>query len=65
MPHRPGRGGFDPEAAEATRAYRYQQRRRVTVILLIATVAFTVAALVLVSWLWFGAASASGCSSGT
>ena len=33
VPHRPGRGGFDPEAAEATRAYRYQQRRRVTLIL--------------------------------
>jgi uncharacterized membrane protein YciS (DUF1049 family) len=56
VPHRPGRGGFDPEAAEATRAYRYQQRRRVTLILLVATVAFTVAALVLINWLWFGAA---------
>lgn len=55
LPHRPGRGGFDPEAAEATRAFRYQQRRRVTLILLVATVAFTVAALVLINWLWFGA----------
>ena len=36
VPRRPGRGGFDPEAAEATRAYRYQQRRRVALILLIA-----------------------------
>ena len=56
VPHRPGRGGFDPEAAEATRAYRYQQRRRVTLILLVATVAFTGAAFLLINWLWLGAA---------
>ena len=56
VPHRPGRGGFDPEAAEATRAYRYQQRRRVTMILTIATVAFTVTAALLLNWLWIGAA---------
>ena len=55
VPHRPGRGGFDPEAAEATRSYRYQQRRRVTLILLVATVAFTLAAVVMINWLWFGA----------
>jgi hypothetical protein len=56
VPHRPGRGGFDPEAAEATRAYRYQQRRRVALILLVATVAFSVAAPLVTTWLWFGAA---------
>ena len=56
VPRRPGRGGFDPEAAEATRAYRYQQRRRITLILLIATVAFSVTAFLFVSWLWIGAA---------
>lgn len=56
VPRRPGRGGFDPEAAEATRAYRYQQRRRVALILLVATAAFTVLALLLVNWLWVGAA---------
>ena len=55
VPHRPGRGGFDPDAAEATRAYRYQQRRRVTLILVVATVVCTSAAILLVSWLWFGA----------
>ena len=55
VPRRPGRGGFDPEAAEATRAYRYQQRRRVALVLLIATVAFTVTSLVLFSWLSVGA----------
>ena len=56
VPRRPARGGFDPEAGEATRAYRYQQRRRITLILLIATVAFSVAAFLFVSWLWIGAA---------
>ena len=56
VPHRPGRGGFDLEAAEATRAYRYQQRRRVTMILTIATVAFTVTAALLLNWLWIGGA---------
>ena len=56
VPRRPGRGGFDPEAAEATRAYRYQQRRRITLILLIATIAFSVTAFLFVSWLWIGAA---------
>jgi hypothetical protein len=55
VPHRPGRGGFDPEAAEATRAYRYRQRRRVTLILLIATVGFSVAAALVLNWLWIGA----------
>ncbi|MET0966217.1 MAG: hypothetical protein ABWZ02_07470, partial [Nakamurella sp.] len=38
VPHRRGRGGFDPEAAEVTRAYKYQQRRRVTLILFLSTV---------------------------
>ena len=56
LPRRSGRGGFDPEAAEATRAYRYQQRRRVALVLLIATVAFTLASLLVVSALWIGAA---------
>jgi hypothetical protein len=55
VPQRRGRGGFDPEAAEATRAFRYQQRRRITLILLLATVAFSVAAALIVSWLWVGA----------
>lgn len=56
VPRRPGRGGFDPEAAEATRAFRYQQRRRVAMILLIATVAFALGAALAISWLWVGAA---------
>ncbi len=56
LPRRAGRGGFDPEAAEATRAYRYQQRRRVALVLLIATAAFTLVSVLVASWLWVGAA---------
>lgn len=55
VPRRPGRGGYDPEAAEATRAYRYQQRRRVTLALLIASVAFSVLALLVLPLLWVAA----------
>lgn len=55
VPRRPGRGGYDPEAAEATRAYRYRQRRRITFVLLIATVVFSLAALLTVSVFWVGA----------
>jgi len=55
VPRRPGRGGYDPEAAEATRAYRFRQRRRITFVLLIATVVFTLAALLTVSVFWVGA----------
>lgn len=54
-PRRRGRGGYDPEAAEATRAYKYRQRRRVTMVLAGATVLFAVVALLLASWLWAGA----------
>lgn len=55
VPRRSGRGGFDPEAAEATRAYRYQQRRRVTLALLIATVVFALGAIAATSVLWWPA----------
>ncbi|MET0862782.1 MAG: gephyrin-like molybdotransferase receptor GlpR, partial [Nakamurella sp.] len=55
VPLRRGRGGFDPEAAEVTRAYKYQQRRRVTLILFLSTVVFTLAAMSLINWLWVGA----------
>lgn len=54
-PRRRGRGGYDPEAAEATRAYKYRQRRRVSLVLAAATVLFTLAAFLLFSWLWVGA----------
>ncbi|WP_395729812.1 gephyrin-like molybdotransferase receptor GlpR [Nakamurella sp.] len=55
-PRRRGRGGYDPEAAEATRAYKYRQRRRVTLALTAAFVLFSVVAVLLASWLWVGAA---------
>lgn len=55
VPNRRGRGGFDPEAAEVTRAYKYRQRRRVSLILFLSTVVFILAAVLLVNWLWFGA----------
>ncbi len=56
VPQRHGRGGYDPEAAEATRHYRYQRRRRVTAVLALLTLIFVVAALLLAKVLWIGAA---------
>ena len=56
IPRRPGRGGFDPEAAEAARKYRYSRRRRVTVVLLLATIVCAVVAYFLQPMLWIGAA---------
>lgn len=35
VPQRAGRGGYDPEMAERARAYRFQQRRRVALSLLV------------------------------
>jgi hypothetical protein len=55
IPRRSGRGGYDPEAAEATRAYRYRQRRRITLVLLLSTVAFSLAAALIMSFLGVGA----------
>lgn len=54
VPRRHGRGGYDPDAAELARAYRYSRRRRVTVILLLATIAFSVAAYLFQPVLWSG-----------
>lgn len=56
VPQRRGRGGYDPEAAEATRHYRYQRRRRVTAVLALLTLVFVVAAVLLAPVLWIGAA---------
>ena len=56
VPRRPGRGGYDPDAAEVARAYRYSRRRRVTVVLLLATVAFSAGAYFVKPVLWSGAA---------
>ncbi len=56
VPRRHGRGGFDPDAAEIARAYRYSRRRRITVILLLATIAFSAAAYLVKPVLWSGTA---------
>ena len=55
VPQRHGRGGYDPEAAEATRHYRYQRRRRITAVLALLTLVFVVAAILLARSLWIGA----------
>lgn len=55
VPRRAGRGGFDPDAAEATRAYKYQQRRRVSLVLLVATVVFALGAILASGVLWWPA----------
>lgn len=55
VPRRRGRGGYDPEAAEAARAYRYSRRRKVALVLLVATLVFSAAAYFISSLLWAGA----------
>ena len=56
VPRRPGRGGYDPDAAEIARRYRYSRRRRVAVVLLLATIAFSLAAYFVEPILWVGTA---------
>ncbi len=56
VPRRPGRGGYDPDAAEIARAYRYSRRRRVAVVLLVAAVVFAVGAYLFMPVLWCGTA---------
>lgn len=56
VPRRHGRGGYDPDAAELARAYRYSRRRRVTVILLVVTIVFAAAAYLFKPMLWSGTA---------
>ena len=55
IPQRRGRGGYDPDAAARVKAYRYIQRRRVTAVMLLATIAFSlVAYLAKLPVLWSG-----------
>ena len=54
VPRRPGRGGYDPDAAEIARAYKYSRRRRVTVALLLAALVFSAAAYLFEPVLWSG-----------
>ena len=56
VPRRRGRGGYDPDAAEVSRAYKYSRRRRITMILLLATLVFAAAAYVFKPVLWSGTA---------
>ncbi|MEV4310737.1 gephyrin-like molybdotransferase receptor GlpR [Actinocrispum sp. NPDC049592] len=52
--YRPGRGGFDPEAAALTARARYAARQRVVVVLLLLAVGSAVAAGVLYPMAWIG-----------
>ncbi|MFC7612889.1 gephyrin-like molybdotransferase receptor GlpR [Actinokineospora soli] len=51
--YRPGRGGFDPDAAARAARAKYAFRQRVVVLMLVAAVATAVAAGMAVSWLWW------------
>ncbi|OXM65346.1 divisome protein SepX/GlpR [Amycolatopsis vastitatis] len=52
--YRPGRGGFDPEAAEIAARAKYSFRQRVVVILLVIAVATAVVAGFVVPLAWWG-----------
>ncbi|MBB3050458.1 hypothetical protein FHS23_001453 [Prauserella isguenensis] len=51
--YRPGRGGFDPEAAEMNARAKYAYRQRVVLFLLIAAVASAVVAAAVLPMLWW------------
>lgn len=53
-PNRRGRGGFDPEQAAATAAYRYRRRRFVTLLLAVLTLGLAAGAAMISSALWIG-----------
>ncbi|MDQ6656666.1 MAG: hypothetical protein M3Z00_00270 [Actinomycetota bacterium] len=53
-PGRHGRGGFDPEHAAATAAYRYRRRRFVSLLLLVLTLGLAAGAVMLNPTLWIG-----------
>lgn len=53
IPRRPGRGTFDPEAAERARAYKFARRRKVMLGLLLAIVASIVGAVLLATQFWY------------
>jgi hypothetical protein len=54
IPRRPGRGTYDPEAAERARQYKYARRRRSLMVLLVITAAFTVTAVTVSPNFWIG-----------
>ncbi|GGS14857.1 MULTISPECIES: divisome protein SepX/GlpR [Actinokineospora] len=51
--YRPGRGGFDPDAAARAARAKYRFRQRVVVLMLLAAVATAVVAGVATPWLWW------------
>jgi hypothetical protein len=59
VPLRPGRGGFDPEAAEQARAYRYRRRRRIAMALLAIAAVCAVLGVLGIMVAWAGAAVAA------
>ena len=56
VPTRKGRGGFDPDAAEATRMFKYRRRRRVLLLLVMLLLGSIAAAYVLTPLAWAGTA---------
>ena len=60
IPRRPGRGTYDPEAAEQARAYKFAKRRRTVLVLSLLIVAFALAAILITATAWIGAGIAFG-----
>lgn len=56
-PYRPGRGGFDPEAAAIAARAKYAFRQRVVVCMLLAAVVTAVGAVLALSMLWWAHAA--------
>jgi hypothetical protein len=56
IPRRAGRGGYDPDAAEVARQFKYSRRRRVAVVLLLATLLCLAAAILISPVMWAGTA---------
>lgn len=59
IPRRPGRGLYDPEAAERARAYKFARRRRAVLVLTLLIVGFAIAAVLVSGTLWIGAGLAA------
>jgi len=57
-PFRPGRGGYDPEAAALAARAKYVFRQRVVIGLLVATIASVALALTVTTAMWSGTAAA-------
>ena len=51
--YRPGRGGFDPDAAARAARAKYSFRQRVVLFMLVSALATAIAAVVAMPWLWW------------